>query len=85
MRTTPITLTLEPGVELRFPPLGPGQPGAQLVFGGNGNSPDNKVGVLLAQGSESDPILFTSGADDPAAATGPVSGWIPRTTRASTR
>lgn len=65
--TTPVTLTLEPGVELRFAPLGPGQPGAQVIFGSNGSPPDNKVGVLLAQGTEADPIRFTSGADSPVA------------------
>ena len=64
--TTPITLTLEPGVELRFPPL-TAQPGAQLIFGGNGAAPDNKVGVLLAEGTEAEPIRFTSGAEPPAA------------------
>lgn len=64
--TAPVTLTLEPGVELRFPPLS-GNPGARVQFGSNGNEPDNKVGVLLAQGTEAYPIVFTSGADTPAA------------------
>ncbi len=64
--TTPVTLTLEPGVEMRFEPLG-GNPGAMMIFGSNGNAPDNKVGVLLAEGTEAEPILFTSGAATPAA------------------
>jgi hypothetical protein len=63
--TTPVTLTIEPGVILRFPPLGAaGAP--QLRFGGNGNSPDNKVGVLVAMGTAAEPIVFTSGAATPA-------------------
>jgi len=64
--TFPVTLTLEPGVVLRFPPLA-GNPGARVQFGGNGNEPDNKVGVLDAQGTEAEPIVFTSGAAAPAA------------------
>ena len=66
---TPVRLTLEPGVVLRFEPLSlPGSPGAMVKFGGNGDpKDDNKVGVLIAQGTANDPILFTSGAVTPAA------------------
>jgi len=62
---TPVTLTLEPGVELRFVPLNVG-PGAMVRFGGNGSSPNNKVGVLVAHGTATQPIVFTSGAATPA-------------------
>jgi hypothetical protein len=64
--TFPVTLTLEPGVELRFQPLAAG-PGARVTFGSNGNAPNNKVGVLDAQGTANEPIRFTSGAEPPAA------------------
>jgi len=64
--TTPVVLTLDPGVVLRFQPLN-AQPGARVIFGGNGQDPNNKVGVLVAQGTASEPILFTSGAATPAA------------------
>lgn len=63
--TSPVTLTLEPGVELRFEPLTV-NPGARVTFGGNGQLV-NRVGVLIAEGTEDDPIVFTSGADTPAA------------------
>lgn len=62
-----VTLTIEPGVVLRFPPLSGPQPGAMLRFGGNGNDPNNPVGVLVAMGTAADPIVFTSGAATPAA------------------
>ncbi len=62
--TTPVTLTIEPGVQLRFEPLTL-QPGALVQFGGNGQS-INKVGVLVALGTAADPIVFTSGAATPA-------------------
>ncbi len=64
--TAPVTLTLEPGVRLLFPRLSPTAPGARVTFGSNGNSPNNLVGVLLAQGTAADPIIFTSGEAAPA-------------------
>src|SRR5207253_9097094 len=63
---TPVTLTIDPGVVLRFEPLTV-EPGAMMVFGGNGKEPNNKVGVLIAQGTVDEPILFISGAAAPAA------------------
>jgi hypothetical protein len=63
--TAPVTLTLEPGTELRFEPLNV-EPGALVTFGGNGQ-PINQVGVLIAKGTEAAPIVFTSGADSPVA------------------
>jgi hypothetical protein len=45
-------LTIEPGTELRFPPLG-------------GISVEGPSGVLLAKGSAASPIVFTSDAKDP--------------------
>jgi hypothetical protein len=64
----PVTLTLDPGVVLRFEPISlPTNPGAMMVFGTNGNDPNNKAGVLIAQGTANEPILFTSGAATPAA------------------
>ncbi len=64
--TTPVTLTVEAGVTLRFVPLA-GGPGARVIFGGNGNPPYNKVGTLLALGTAAKPIIFTSGAASPQA------------------
>jgi hypothetical protein len=57
--TTPVTLTLDPGVQLYFN-------GTRVIFGGNGNDPNNAVGVLVAQGTASEPILFSSAAASPA-------------------
>jgi hypothetical protein len=62
--TTPVTLTVEPGVVLRFEPL-TAEAGALVQFGANGQI-TNKVGVLVAQGTADDPIVFTSGAATPA-------------------
>ena len=64
--TTPVTLTVEPGARLLFPKANPSTPGARVVFGTNGNSPNNAVGVLNAQGTAADPIVFTSGEAAPA-------------------
>jgi len=58
--TAPVTLTLEPGVMLKFPKMG-GGPGARVPFGFNGNSPNNTVGILNAVGTAAKPIVFTSG------------------------
>ena len=64
--TTPVTLTLDPGVVLRFDPLNT-QAGAIVQFGGNGSTTNNnKVGVLVARGTAEEPIVFTSGAAVPA-------------------
>jgi hypothetical protein len=66
--TAPVTLTLRPGVVLRFPRLGqPSAPGARVTFGTNGNAPNNLVGVLNAVGTAARPIVFTSGEAAPAA------------------
>jgi hypothetical protein len=61
----PVTLTLKPGVVLRFPKTG-GGPGARVKFGTNGNAPNNAVGVLNAVGTAARPITFTSGEANPA-------------------
>ncbi len=63
--STPVTLTLEPGVIFKFPKVG-GGPGARVAFGTNGNPPNNKVGVLNAMGTAAKPIVFTSGEAVPA-------------------
>jgi len=60
----PVTLRLDPGVELRFEPLNV-DPGARVTFGGNGQ-PVNSIGVLIAEGTEDQPIVFTSAAAAPA-------------------
>jgi len=64
--TNVVTLTLDPGVVLKFPKTSPTTPGARVVFGGNGNSPNNTTGVLNALGTASQPIVFTSGEIAPA-------------------
>jgi len=64
--TTPVKLTVEAGARILLPRL-VAAPGAMITFGTNGNSPNNLVGVLLAQGTAADPILFTSGEAAPAA------------------
>lgn len=61
-----VTLTIEPGVTLKFPKVSAGQSGARVSFGGNGNSPNNPTGVLNAMGTAADPIVFTSGEAVPA-------------------
>jgi hypothetical protein len=56
---TPVTLTLGPGVQLFFN-------ATRVIFGGNGGVSDNPVGVLIAQGTAAEPILFTSASASPA-------------------
>ncbi len=63
--TATVTLTLRPGVVFKFPRVG-GQPGMRMTFGSNGNAPNNLVGVLNAVGTAAEPIVFTSGEDNPA-------------------
>jgi hypothetical protein len=63
--TTTVTLTLRPGVVLKFPRVG-FEPGARMTFGTNGAAPNNLVGVLNAVGTPADPIVFTSGEAVPA-------------------
>jgi len=64
--TAPVTLTVEAGSRLLFPKANVTTPGALVTFGSNGNSPNNVVGVLLAQGTATAPILFSSGEAAPA-------------------
>jgi hypothetical protein len=63
----PVTLTLEAGVQLLFPKASASTPGARVYFGGVGNAPNNAVGTLVAQGTATDPVIFTSGEASPAA------------------
>ena len=63
--TSPVKLTVEAGARVLLPRLATA-PGAMVTFGSNGNSPNNVVGVLLAQGTAADPIVFTSGEAAPA-------------------
>jgi len=64
--TNAVTLTIEPGAVLLFPKVGPTSPGARVYFGGVGNAPNDVIGVLNAQGTAAQPILFTSGELAPA-------------------
>ncbi|HEY5248884.1 MAG TPA: hypothetical protein VIJ15_10615, partial [Dermatophilaceae bacterium] len=64
-QSAPVTLTLRPGVVLKFPKTG-GRPGTRVIFGTNGNEPNNRVGVLNAVGTAARPITFTSGEANPA-------------------
>ncbi len=64
--TNVVTLTLEPGVTLKFPKTSATTPGGRVIFGGNGNSPNNTTGVLNALSTASQPIVFTSGETVPA-------------------
>jgi hypothetical protein len=61
-----VTLTLQPGGELRFEPVAAGQPGARVVFGDVGQGAANRSGTLNAVGNALNPIVFTSGAETPA-------------------
>ncbi len=65
----PVTLTIQPGVVLKFPrrPLGGGltAPGSLFSVGTAGLSP-NGAGVLRAVGTPAAPIVFTSGQAVPA-------------------
>jgi hypothetical protein len=63
--TAPVTLTIEPGARLLFPKASATTPGARVIFGTNGNPPNNLVGVLNAQGTAAAPIIFTSGEAAP--------------------
>ncbi len=64
--TNTVTLTLDPGVVLKFPKASTTTAGGRVVFGGNGGSPNNATGVLNALGTASQPIVFTSGEVTPA-------------------
>ena len=64
--TNPVTLTVEPGAVIRFPKASVNTPGARVYFGSVGNPPNDLVGVLDAQGTAAQPILFTSGEATPA-------------------
>ncbi|HMK72976.1 MAG TPA: hypothetical protein VK454_06535 [Myxococcaceae bacterium] len=57
--TAPVTLTVQAGAQLYFN-------GTRVIFGGNGNPPNNPVGVLLALGTAAEPILFSSALQSPA-------------------
>ncbi|HTT11271.1 MAG TPA: hypothetical protein VMG60_10315 [Burkholderiaceae bacterium] len=64
--TTPVTLTVEPGVTVKFPKANATTPGARVIFGTNGSVSNNLVGVLNAVGTADKPIVFTSGEANPA-------------------
>jgi hypothetical protein len=57
-----VTLTLDPGVVFRFENVS-GTP-TMMTFGTNGQTQDQN-GVLIANGNQYDPIIFTSGLDSP--------------------
>ncbi len=57
---------MEAGARLLFPKANATSPGARVIFGSNGNAPNNVVGVLIALGTAADPIVFTSGEAAPA-------------------
>ncbi len=63
--TTPVTLTLKPGVVFLYPRIG-GQPGARVTFGTNGSPTSNVIGILNAVGTAAKRIVFTSGEAAPA-------------------
>lgn len=58
-----VTLTVLPGAELRFKP----GTALRMVFGGRGALSGNAVGRLIALGTATSPIRFTSAAEVPAA------------------
>jgi hypothetical protein len=66
-----VTLTLQPGAELRFKPRDPAAganaQGIRMVFGGVGNPGLNPVGRLIALGTPAAPIRFTSASPTPGA------------------
>jgi hypothetical protein len=66
-----VTLTLQPGAELRFKPIPPGSAsnaqGLRMVFGGVGNPGLNPIGRLIALGTPGAPIRFTSASPTPGA------------------
>jgi hypothetical protein len=60
--TPTVTLTLDHGVVFKFENLS-GSP-TMMTFGTNGQTQDQN-GVLIANGIETDPVIFTSGLDSP--------------------
>jgi hypothetical protein len=60
--TPTVTLTLDAGVVFRFENVS-GTP-TMMTFGTNGQTQDQN-GVLIANGSQFDPVIFTSGLDSP--------------------
>ena len=65
-----VTLTLDPGVVFRFENVA-GTP-TMITFGTNGQSQDQN-GVLIANGTSFQPVLFTTGLDTPP--TDPADYW----------
>ncbi len=63
--TAPVTLTLQPGVVLKFPKVGTNR-GALLSLGTAGNAGGELTGVLSAVGTALQPIVLTSGEAAPA-------------------
>jgi hypothetical protein len=59
-----ITLTLDAGVVLKFEPLSSTSP-PMVTFGTNGQTTDENA-ALIANGTATDPVIFTSGAATPA-------------------
>ena len=64
-----VTLTLQPGAELRFKPRDPNAgtnaQGIRMVFGGVGNPGANPIGRLIAVGLPTSQIRFTSASPTP--------------------
>lgn len=58
-----ITLTLDAGVVLKFEPAATAPP--MIIFGTNGQTTDENA-ALIANGTDADPVIFTSGAATPA-------------------
>ena len=58
-----ITLTLDAGVVLKFEPSSTAPP--MVIFGTNGQTTDENA-ALIANGTDLDPVVFTSGAATPA-------------------
>jgi hypothetical protein len=71
--TPTVTLTLDAGVVLRFENVS-GTP-TMMTFGTNGQTHDQN-GVLIANGTQYDPIIFTSGLDSPPAVASDYWGGI---------
>lgn len=59
-----ITLTLDAGVVLKFEPVSGASP-PMVTFGSNGQTTDENA-TLIANGTATDPVIFTSGAATPA-------------------
>jgi hypothetical protein len=69
-----VTLTLDAGVVLRFENVS-GSP-TMMTFGTNGQAQDQN-GVLIANGTPADPVVFTSGVDSPTVASDYWAGiWL---------